>query len=60
MGRVISAYIKDREILEWLEKKIEDQTFRNVSHAVTVALKLLKEEMDKKEKSKNIENAINF
>jgi len=50
MGRIISAYIKDKELIEWLYKKTKEQRFRNISHAITVALKLLKEEIEKEER----------
>lgn len=50
MGRIISAHIKDNELIKWVYEKIKEQKFRNLSHAVTVALKRLKEEMEKEEK----------
>ena len=47
-GRSLSVYIKEKdyELIEWLEKNIEKGVFRNASHAVTLALKLLKEKME--------------
>jgi len=47
-GRSLGVYIKpeDYDLIEWLEKNIQNGVFRNVSHAVTVALRLLKEKME--------------
>jgi len=38
-----NIYIKNRELDNWVLKKIAEDRFRNYSHAVEVALKLLKD-----------------
>ena len=37
----------DVEIYKWIEDKIEEGAFWNFSHAIEIALKKLKEEMEK-------------
>jgi len=42
-------YLKDPSILEWVNKKIEEGEFRNLSHAVEYCLKKVKAWMDERE-----------
>lgn len=37
-----------KEILDWIDKKVDDLTFGNRSHAIEKALTKLKNEMEKK------------
>jgi len=43
MGTNRNIYIKDRELDKWVLDKIAEDRFRNYSHAVETALKLLKD-----------------
>jgi len=44
MARITrNVYIKDDKLDEWIRKKVEAGRFRSYSHAVEVALKLLRE-----------------
>jgi hypothetical protein len=43
MGTNRNIYIKDSTLDKWVILKIKDNRFRNYSHAVEQALKLLKE-----------------
>lgn len=43
-----NVYIKDGDLNAWVEKKIEGGRFRSYSHAVEMALKLLKEKEEAK------------
>ena len=48
MGTTQNIYIKDKELDKWVRKKIGDGRFRNYSHAVETALKLLREKEEAK------------
>jgi len=49
-GRRYSLYLRgdEQDLIEWLDEKIRDGTFRNPSHAFSMGLRCLKERMDKK------------
>jgi len=38
MGRRISVYLKDEDLLNWFEEQVEKGRYRNLSHAVEKAL----------------------
>lgn len=37
-----NVYVKDHELEKWIAEKLKDGKYRNYSHAVEVALKMLK------------------
>lgn len=45
MGQNVSVYFKDneKELLEWIDDKVEEGKFRNRAHAVTRCIKYTKE-----------------
>ena len=45
MGTNVSIYFKnqDQDLLEWIDEKVEDGTFRNRAHAVTQCVEYTKE-----------------
>lgn len=50
MKKPISATI-DKELIEWISQEIEDKKkYRNKSHLIEIALELLKESENRKEK----------
>lgn len=53
----ISATI-DTELIEWIDTKIKDRTFRNRSHALEVAAARLMESMKEDEKNRSHEGPI--
>lgn len=53
----ISATI-DTELVEWIDTKIKDRTFRNRSHALEVAAARLMESMKEDEKNGSHEGPI--
>jgi len=38
----IQAYV-DRELISWVDNRVEDKTFSSRSHAISLALELLRE-----------------
>jgi len=56
MGKKYSVYIRDRDkdLIDWLEKRLKDGTFHNPSHAFVKGLRKLKEEEEAKKEGINI------
>lgn len=44
MGKKFHIYVRDDDLVKWLEEQIEKGRFRNASHAFELGLKKLKEE----------------
>jgi hypothetical protein len=48
MGTNRNIYIKDSELDKWVVKKVDENRFRSYSHAVELALKMLREKEEVK------------
>ncbi len=45
MPERVHVYLKDDEVIKWVDEQIKEETFSSWSHAVSFALKQLKRRM---------------
>lgn len=47
MGKDFHIWLKDDELCDWLDEKVEDGRFRNKSHAFEEGIRILKKRVEK-------------